>query len=177
MKNLPNILSVSRVLLVPVIAALFYIPGCPEWVIGIVFSLGAVTDFLDGKIARRKGLVTDFGKFVDPVADKLLVLSTMILLVHAGQVPAWFTVLVLARELAVDGLRMVAVGKGKVIPAGWSGKIKTFSQMTMIHFLLYLGWTVFSNWFITAGAVWVGLITLWSGVEYFLDNRDILRAQ
>ena len=66
--------------------------------------------------------------------------------------------------------------KGKVIPAGWSGMIKTFSQMTMIHFLLYLGWTVSSNWFITAGAVWVGLITLWSGVEYFLDNRDILRA-
>ena len=82
----------------------------------------------------------NFGKFLDPVADKLLVLSTMIMLVFSSQIPAWFAVLVLARELAVDGLRMIAVGKGKVIAAGWLGKIKTTSQMTLIQFLLYLNW-------------------------------------
>lgn len=172
--NLPNILSATRVLLVPVIVALFYVPGCPHWVPAIFFSLGTVTDFLDGQIARRKGLVTDFGKFLDPVADKLLVLSTMIMLVFSSQIPAWFAVLVLARELAVDGLRMIAVGKGKVIAAGWLGKIKTTSQMTLIQFLLYLNWNYDSNWFIIAGTAWVGLITLWSGVDYFVKNREVL---
>ena len=172
-------ITLARVALIPAfMAALLLSPRYAwlTWTALGLFILASLTDYVDGNIARKYNQVSDFGKFLDPLADKLLVISAMCIFCQWGLMPAWALMIVLTREFAVTGLRLIAVGKGRVIAAGWSGKIKTFSQMTMIHFLLYLGWTVSSNWFITAGAVWVGLITLWSGVEYFLDNRDILRA-
>ena len=117
--NLPNKLSVARVLCIPAI-------------------LGCITDFLDGKIARSRNLVTDFGKFIDPVADKLLVLTTLIMLIHLDKMDAWIVILILCRELAVDGLRMVAVGQGRVIAAGPLGKVKTVFQMLSTIALLVL---------------------------------------
>ena len=108
--NLPNKLSVARVLCIPAIIALLYCssPVC-RYIAAGLFVIGCLTDYLDGQIARKHNLVTDFGKFIDPVADKLLVLTTMIMLIHLGKMPAWIVIIILCRELAVDGLRMVAV--------------------------------------------------------------------
>ena len=175
--NLPNKLTLARVALVPVMVGLCYLPAPGgAWAAGAVFALAALTDYLDGSIARKRNLITDFGKFLDPVADKLLVLSALIMLVRSGQFPAFAAVLVLARELAVDGLRMIAVGKGRVIAAAWTGKVKTFSQMILILALFFLGWKWNENPFALAGSVWVAFITLFSGVQYFMRNGDALRG-
>ena len=124
--NLPNKLSIARVLSIPVIAVLLYqdSDAC-RIAAGFLFILASLTDLLDGHIARKYNLITDFGKFIDPVADKLLVLTTLILLIRCGLMEAWVVILILCRELMVDGLRMVAVGQGKVIAAGPLGKWKT----------------------------------------------------
>ena len=122
--NTPNKLSLLRVALIPVLVLCMYQPG---WFFillsAAVFGAAAYTDYLDGHIARRDHIVTDFGKFIDPVADKLLNLSAMIMLTHAGLLPHWAVIVILARELAVDGLHMVAVGQGRVVAAGTLGKI------------------------------------------------------
>ena len=119
---------------------LMYLPGVPFILLSTaVFGAAAYTDYLDGHIARRDNIVTDFGKFIDPVADKLLNLSAMIMLTMCGQLPHFVVIVILARELAVDGLRMVAVGQGRVIAAGMLGKIKTVSQMVVIIFLMLVG--------------------------------------
>ena len=135
--NLPNKLSLLRVALIPVMVALML----PQTLVcdllaAAVFAVAALTDYFDGHIARSRHLITDFGKFIDPVADKLLNLSAMMMLVQRGTLPGWVVVLILARELAVDGLRMVVVGQGRVIAAGKLGKIKTASQMVMLLFVL-----------------------------------------
>lgn len=135
--NLPNKLSLLRVALIPVMVALML----PQTLVcdllaAAVFAVAALTDYFDGHIARSRHLITDCGKFIDPVADKLLNLSAMMMLVQRGTLPGWVVVLILARELAVDGLRMVAVGQGRVIAAGKLGKIKTASQMVMLLFVL-----------------------------------------
>ncbi len=173
--NLPNKLSILRVLCIPLIVLFLYLtaPWC-RWAALALFCLASFTDFLDGHIARKRQLITDFGKFIDPVADKLLVLSTMIMLVYRELLPAWLVVLILARELSVDGLRMIAVTKGKVIAAGMAGKIKTVSQMMLILFLLVTNLAAFSHWAGIALCVWVAVITLYSGVEYFRRNASLL---
>ena len=140
-----------------------------------VFGAAAYTDYLDGHIARKRHLVTDFGKFIDPVADKLLNLSAMVMLTRLGLLPHWIVIVVLARELCVDGLRMVAVGQGKVIAAGWLGKVKTTSQMALILWLLLTGWPVSGNILSGLIAAWVVVITLWSGVDYFIKNKDCVK--
>ena len=185
--NLPNKLSLLRVMLIPVLVVLMYLPG-PVFVIlsTAVFGIAAFTEYLDGHIARRDGLVTDFGKFIDPVADKLLNLSAMIMLIHCGLMPAWVVIIILARELAVDGLRMVAVGQGRVIAAGPLGKIKTASQMVVIIFLMLVGRLVPAVDFLHAlqlpvdiigwlGVIWIAVITAWSGIDYFVRNFDCIR--
>ena len=130
--NTPNKLSLLRVALIPVLVLCMYLPGWPMILVSAaVFGAAAYTDYLDGHIARRDNIVTDFGKFIDPVADKLLNLSAMIMLTYCGLLPQWAVIVILARELAVDGLRMVAVGQGRVIAAGKLGKIKvsgTFAE-------------------------------------------------
>ncbi len=175
--NLPNKLSLARVALVPVIVGLCQLPGAAgSWAPGIAFALGALTDFLDGRIARSRGLITDLGKFLDPLADKLLVLSALIMLVQGAKLPGWVAVLILARELAVDGLRLAAASRGTVIAAGPLGKLKTFSQMVLILLLFFGGWAVNAHWLLLALCGWVCLITLWSGVDYFVRNRDALKS-
>ena len=186
--NTPNKLSLLRVALIPVMVLFMYLPGWPMVLVSTaVFGAAAYTDYLDGHIARRDGLVTDFGKFIDPVADKLLNLSAMIMLTMGGLLPHWAVIVILARELAVDGLRMVAVGQGRVIAAGPLGKIKTVSQMVMILFLMLAGrlaplffpdvavlLTVVDvlGWIMV---LWVVVITVWSGVDYFVRNFDCIR--
>ena len=172
--NLPNKLSIMRVACVPIFVLLLYCssPWC-RWAAIAVFVIASLTDFLDGYLARKHQLVTDFGKFIDPLADKLLVLSAFIMLTELRQLPAWFTILILTRELSVDGLRLAAMTKKHVIAAGKLGKIKTCSQMFFILLLLCLNINAFSSWFSSICSVWVAIITLWSGVDYFIRNRFV----
>ena len=176
--NLPNKLSIFRALCIPVITVLLYVGGdaCRLAAAG-VFIIGSLTDLLDGKIARKYNLVTDFGKFIDPVADKLLVLTTLAMLVRGGLMEAWVLVVILCRELAVDGLRMVAVGQGKVIAAGPLGKWKTTFQMITVTVILLADKPCFSVWYtavLTAASV---ALTIWSAVDYFVKNRSVISAR
>ena len=174
--NLPNKLSVARALLIPVMVALMSFDSRLCMILAAaVFGAAAYTDYLDGHIARKRHLVTDFGKFIDPVADKLLNLSAMVMLTRLGLLPHWIVIIVLARELCVDGLRMVAVGQGKVIAAGWLGKVKTTSQIVLVLWLLLTGLPVSGNILSALIAAWVVIITLWSGVDYFVKNRDCVK--
>ena len=174
--NLPNKLSVARALLIPVMVALMCFDSRLCMILAAaVFGVAAYTDYLDGHIARKRHLVTDFGKFIDPVADKLLNLSAMVMLTRLGLLPHWIAIVVLARELCVDGLRMVAVGQGRVIAAGWLGKVKTTSQMVLILWLLLTGWPVSRNILSGLIAAWVVVITLWSGADYFVKNKDCVK--
>ena len=173
--NLPNKLSVARVLCIPSIIALLYCSSpVYRYIAAGLFVIGCLTDYLDGQIARKHNLVTDFGKFIDPVADKLLVLTTMIMLIHLGKMPAWIVIIILCRELAVDGLRMVAVTKGHVIAAGPLGKWKTACQMILISAMLILNLSVYDAWplMLLAGAVI--LLTIISAVDYFIRNGSVL---
>ena len=136
----------------------------------VIFIAASLTDMLDGKIARKYNLVTDFGKFADPLADKMLVTAAMLWFVEIGQMPAWALLIVICREFAVSGLRMIAADKGKVIAAGWSGKVKTACTMVCIV-LMFLPIPAVLN----TVCVWViVLTTLYSGVEYFMKNRDVI---
>ena len=174
--NLPNKLSITRMALIPVMVALMHhdTPVC-RVLSALVFAAAAFTDFLDGHIARKHHIVTDFGKFIDPVADKLLVLSALIMLIQHGVMPAWVVVVILARELCVDGLRMVAVGRGRVIAAGKLGKIKTVSQIVLILWLMLSHQPVLRHAVSFILTAWVLVITLWSGVDYFVKNGACLR--
>ena len=176
--NLPNRLSLLRVALIPLCLGLMYAatPLCDALALA-VFLIASFTDFLDGHIARSQNLVTDLGRFIDPVADKLLVLSVMILLCAQGKLAAWMVIIVLARELSVDGLRLVAMLKGKVIAAGHLGKIKTVSQMTVISLALVNNWP-FGPFPMKEILAWVMvLFTLWSGADYFIKNKAVLSAE
>ena len=171
--NLPNKLTLLRVILVPVFMAVLYMyfPSA-AWVALVIFIVASLTDMLDGKIARKYHMVTDFGKFADPLADKMLVTAAMLWFVEVGQMPAWALLIVIVREFAVSGLRMIASEKGRVIAAGWSGKVKTASTMVCIV-LMFLPIPPVLN----TVCVWViALTTLYSGVEYFVKNRDIIQT-
>ena len=178
MKNLnwPNRLSLLRIFLIPFCVALLQFPqrACRIAAL-LVFCLAALTDFLDVWLARKQGIVTTFGKFVDPVADKLLVLSTMIALCGLGEFPAWACIVVLFRELCVDGLRLVAAEQGRVIAAGKLGKLKTTLQiLTLILFMLDGRAYAAGTFTLGRVMVWlVVLITLWSGVDYFRRNASV----
>lgn len=168
--NLPNRLTVLRVILIPVCLLLWAL-HLPWWA-AAVFALAAATDFLDGYIARKQGIVTVFGKFADPVADKILVLTAMIFLCADGRLPAWAVCIVAARELMVDGLRLVAVGKGNVIAAGWLGKIKTNAQ----YFCVLAGMLLPSgHWITLALAALMSVMTVWSGGQYFWASRAVFK--
>lgn len=171
--NLPNKLTVLRILLIPVFMVVLYwgFPGA-NYVALVLFILASLTDLLDGKIARTRNLVTDFGKFADPLADKMLVTAAMLWFVEIGQMPAWALLIVICREFAVSGLRMLASDAGRVIAAGWSGKVKTASTMVCVV-LMFLPVPAVVN----AVCVWViVLTTLYSGVEYFMKNKDVFRS-
>ena len=170
--TLPNFLSFFRILLIPVIIVL-HCKGQYWWAFGLLLLSGA-TDVVDGWIARTFHVVSDFGKAIDPVADKLLTLSAFIMLIQHGLMLAWVTVVILARELCVDGLRMIAVTKGKVIAAGKLGKIKTVSQIVLILWLMIARQPVMRDWVGGILCLWVLMITLLSGVGYFVKNGSVL---
>ena len=169
--NLANKLTVLRVILIPVFLVLLYL-GL-TYIALAVFIIASVTDFVDGKIARSRNLVTDFGKFMDPLADKMLVFAALIWFTATGIFPAWALVIVAAREFAVSGLRMLAASSGKVIAAAWSGKIKTAATMVciIVMFLPVWGWVY---WCCTALIV---ITTVYSGVEYFAKNIGVLSLE
>ncbi len=135
--NAPNVITVVRIAMIPVILAFTYYEGrVNSFVAGGLFAVTGATDFLDGWVARRTGTVTVVGKFLDPLADKLIVMSMLIMLVHLGRVPAWLVILIIAREFTVTGLRTMAMSDGIVIAAGQEGKYKTILQIAAISFLL-----------------------------------------
>ena len=169
--NLPNKLTLLRIVLIlPFLLVLYLdVPGA-AYIALAVFILASLTDLLDGKIARKYHLITDFGKFADPLADKMLVTAAMLWFVENGQMPGWALLIVIVREFAVSGLRMVASDKGRVIAAGWSGKVKTASTMACIV-LMFLPIPAAAN---TACVGVIVVTTIYSGVEYFLKNKDCL---
>ncbi|MGI6205654.1 MAG: CDP-diacylglycerol--glycerol-3-phosphate 3-phosphatidyltransferase [Anaerovoracaceae bacterium] len=171
--NLPNKLTTMRMILVPVFIVLYLMEYNVAAV--IVFIAASCTDFLDGYLARKNNLVTDYGKIMDPLADKLLVTSALVCMVQTQVVPAWMVIVILAREFAITGLRAVAASEGIVIAAAWSGKIKTVTQMIAVIFLLLDNWP-FSliNFPFAKIMLWIAVImTIYSGCEYIWKNRKI----
>ena len=169
--NLANKLTLLRVIMIPAFLGVLYWGGPNSNYIALgIFVLASFTDFLDGYIARSRGLVTDFGKFMDPLADKVLVLAAMLWFVECGQLPAWAVAIVIFREFAVSGLRLIAVERGRVIAAGWSGKVKTASTMVVLT-LMFLP---LPGWVNTLGLWVIVVTTLYSGVEYFVKNKDVM---
>ncbi len=173
--TLASKITMIRVAFIPIFMAFMYlgagVPGVWMWISLVVFILASITDYIDGQIARKRNQISDFGKFLDPLADKLLTIAAMVMFCEWGMMPAWALMIVLTREFAVTGLRLVAVGKGKVIAAGWSGKVKTAS--TMVGLCVWMAFPA-SAWI--AGVV-TGVIvvtTVYSGVEYFTQNWNCL---
>ena len=169
--NTANKLTILRVVMIPASLLVLYlnVPHANYWAL-VIFAAASITDTLDGYIARHYNQITDFGKFMDPLADKCLVTAAMLWFVEAGQMPAWALLIVIVREFAVSGLRMVAADSGRVIAAGWSGKVKTAASMVCI-ILMLLPLPAIVSQICTAVIV---LTTIYSGVEYFMKNADIL---
>ena len=195
--NLPNKITVARILLIPlmIIIPFFNIQGTipiggitySNLIILAIFLLASFTDFLDGHLARKNNMVTTFGKFLDPIADKLLVLAALIMLVEMGQIPAWIPIIIAAREFLVSGIRMLAAGEGNVIAASWLGKIKTVSQMIAIslafvdtsHFMRFLGgemtgMAIALNVLMSLAMLVSVITTIWSGIDYFIKSKEIV---
>ena len=176
--NLPNMLTTIRmVLIIPFVMVMQMAPeGNGKFIALAIFVLASFTDFLDGYIARKNHLVTNFGKFMDPLADKLLVSAAMICLVSMGRIPAWMVIIIISREFAISGSRLIAADNGIVIAASWWGKFKTVSQMIMIILLIAnLGgvFTVLENIF-----KWIALIlTVVSLADYIWKNKKVLSMQ
>jgi CDP-diacylglycerol--glycerol-3-phosphate 3-phosphatidyltransferase len=168
--NTANKLTMLRVIMIPLFLVALYLQFSVHMLVALgIFILASVTDFVDGYVARHYNQITDFGKFMDPLADKLLVTSAMLWFVEVGQMPAWALLIVIAREFAVSGLRMVAAPKGLVIAAAWSGKIKTASTMVCICLMLLPIPAVLN--LICVAVILV--TTIWSGAEYFVKNRKV----
>ena len=171
--NTANKLTLLRVILIPVYLVIWHLDFAYNNIVAlIIFIVASVTDFIDGYVARHYNQVTDFGKFMDPLADKVLVLTAMICFCAMGRFPAWALVIVMAREFAVSGLRMVAVDNGRVIAAGWSGKVKTFATMVCLCIMHLPVW----EWLMWVCVIVIAATTLYSGVEYFVKNKDVLNT-
>lgn len=177
--NLPNAITLFRILLIPVFMTFLLgaVPYGEVWAVA-VFVVAAASDSLDGYFARRRRQVTRLGTFLDPLADKLLVTSALLALVQLGKLWAWVAMVIIAREFAVSGLRMIAAAEGVVIPASKWGKVKTATQMAaVVMLILDRGW----SWaHVRPAAVLMGLavfVTLVSGVDYFVRSRDKVRVR
>lgn len=168
-------ITLIRIAFIPVYMLLMYLsggnPGVWMLISLVVFIIASATDYVDGHIARKYNQVSDFGKFLDPLADKLLVIAAMTMFCQWGIFPAWALMIVLTREFAVTGLRLVAVGKDKVIAAGWSGKVKTASTMIGLCVMMAFPTVMWMNWIVIAVIV---VTTVYSGVEYFIQNWNCL---
>lgn len=189
--NLPNRLTLMRVLLIPliIIAAevnyfnntiLFSDVTLANIIVLVIFCIASFTDFLDGYIARKRNLVTDFGKFMDPLADKLLVFSAFIILIELDRIPGWIVMVIIAREFMVTGIRLLASNNNVVIAASKLGKLKTVSQMLAIIILLLNAYpfTLISPQFgniISQVVAYIALaLTVISGIEYFVKNKNVI---
>lgn len=174
--NLPNKLTLFRIFLIPVFIIIILLNIPNKYLIAcIIFVVASITDAMDGHIARKHNLVTDFGKFMDPLADKLLVLSALICMIESGLVASWMVIIIVARELTVSILRAIAAADGKVIAASGGGKLKTISQMVAIIVLL-LGANFNNSLLIMIGDISIliaTLLTLYSGWEYLYKNKEL----
>ena len=174
--NLPNKLTVLRICMIPFfVAALLYENGADQTmriIANVIFITASLTDLLDGKIARKYGLVTNFGKFMDPLADKLLVCSALICLIQLGQLPAWVVIVIISREFIISGFRLVAADNGIVIAASYWGKFKTVFQMTAVVLLIF---NIPPLSVLTSAVLWIAVIlTVVSLVDYVAKNIKVL---
>ena len=176
--NLPNKLTTFRVILIPFFVFFMLAPnmtGINNYIAVAIFIVASLTDLLDGKIARKYNLVTNFGKFMDPLADKLLVCSAMICLIQTGQLAAWIVVIIIAREFIISGFRLIASDNGVVIAASYWGKVKTFVQMAMSIFLVFHFqaevFRIIESILIYASVI----LTIISLVDYIYKNRGVMK--
>lgn len=177
--NLPNKLTILRVILIPFFLVALMVDAVPygKWIAVAIFCIASATDALDGHIARKHNLITNFGKFMDPLADKLLVCSAMIALIELDRIPAWVVIVIIAREFIISGFRLVVSDNGIVIAAGWWGKIKTVVQMIMIIVVMCdIGGSVvvvIENVLIYAALA----LTVISLIDYLMKNKGVLAEQ
>ena len=176
--NLPNKLTISRVIMIPVFVLFFYLDFTAHYFVALfVFAIAGLTDLFDGKIARKYNLVTNFGKFMDPLADKLLVAAALICLTANGRLSAWISIIIISREFIISGFRLVASDNGIVIAASYWGKFKTTFQMVMIIMLILN----FDNQIYQVCAVVVTyialILTIISLIDYLMKNKDVLKEQ
>ena len=178
--NLPNKLTMFRVILIPFFVFFLlapYFEGYGNYVAVAIFIVASLTDLLDGKIARKYNLVTNFGKFMDPLADKLLVCSAMICLIELGLLPAWIVILIIAREFIISGFRLIASDNGVVIAASYWGKFKTTFQMLMVIVLL-LNFDIPAFKILGTVLIWIAtILTVVSLIDYIMKNKDVLKDQ
>lgn len=173
--NLPNKLTMFRVILIPffVLFMLVDITSADKWIALAIFIIASLTDLLDGKIARKYNLVTNFGKFMDPLADKLLVCSALICLVAMDRIPAWMVIVIIAREFIISGFRLIASDNGVVIAASYWGKFKTTFQMVMICLLIA---DIEAIAVLTTVIMWIAvLLTIISLIDYLIKNKDVMK--
>lgn len=173
--NLPNKLTIFRVILIPFFIVFLLIPITPydKWIALAIFIIASLTDLLDGKIARKYNLVTNFGKFMDPLADKLLVCSALICLIELERIPSWMVIIIIAREFVISGFRLIASDNGVVIAASYWGKFKTTFQMIAVC-LMIADITALSM--VTAIVTWIAVIlTVVSLIDYLAKNKDVMK--
>lgn len=177
--NTPNKLTLLRIIMIPFFVLFMLVPiggDSHKWIALVIFVVASLTDLLDGYLARRDKLVTNFGKFMDPLADKLLVCSSMICLIELGKLPAWVVIIIISREFIISGFRLVASDNGIVIAASWWGKLKTVSQMVMIILLIADFGGIFSV-IETILIVVATILTVISLVDYLAKNKQVLNMQ
>lgn len=170
--NVPNVLTLLRILLVPVLVVALLNQSSSPWLAAVVFAIASLTDAIDGYIARAREQITTFGKLMDPVADKLLIIAALVVLVSQNRVPAWIAMVIIAREFAVTVTRLAATGQGVVISANWWGKAKTMVQVAAIFFAIGYRSTPIGVELLLYGAV---AITVVSGIDYFFGLRRLMR--
>lgn len=179
--NLPNKLTIFRVILIPFFIVFLMIPDMPflpsaewgKWIAFGIFILASLTDLLDGKIARKYHLITDFGKFMDPLADKLLVCSALICLIELQRIPAWMVVIIIAREFVISGFRLIAADNGVVIAASYWGKFKTTFQMVAVCLLIL---DIPQLRILTQVILWIAvLLTVVSLIDYLIKNKNVMK--
>ncbi len=173
--NLPNKLTMFRVILIPCFIVFLLVPITPydKWIALAIFIIASLTDLLDGKIARKYNLVTNFGKFMDPLADKLLVCSALICLIELNKIPSWMVIIIIAREFIISGFRLVAADNGVVIAASYWGKFKTTFQMVAVCLLIA---DIEVLKLVTQTVLWIAVIlTVVSLIDYLLKNKDVMK--
>lgn len=173
--NLPNKLTIFRVILIPFFIVFLLIPITPydKWIALAIFIIASLTDLLDGKIARKYNLVTNFGKFMDPLADKLLVCSALICLIELERIPSWMVIIIIAREFIISGFRLIASDNGVVIAASYWGKFKTTFQMIAVCLMIA---DIAALSMVTAIVTWIAVIlTVVSLIDYLVKNKDVMK--